>query len=215
MDLKTLKRVRLLAPGLMAALLLWIPFPDLFPRTFKELGEHLAALPTLALAFVIGTIYHLFIRRLFFSSTYDSINENIRRKLLEIGGIVIDSPRGVELLKDIRLMNIFYNIIDHDESLKQRRDLVMGNGAKISICEDLGVILLLAATLRTLTIEWSATFDFNTIMAVIVLVFGLLCLTVFRNALIVEHQKLSNYQLDYISQLKKADVKQQVKALWN
>jgi hypothetical protein len=98
-----------------------------------------AVLKSLAVV-VIGVIYRFTPLRSWINKSYfDRVNENIRSQMVAMAGL-IDNKK---LYTWGRLRRVFYDIVDHDESLKVKGQRVMFNGLIWTSCADLTAISVL------------------------------------------------------------------------
>ncbi|MGV3586301.1 MAG: hypothetical protein ACO1OF_04805 [Adhaeribacter sp.] len=127
MEQSTLKYLRLLIPGLIFILGIYpiynIYFSDLFGVKSIDFGY------VTILALIVGGIYYqLNIQRIITKPSHYFITRNIRHSLINISGLTLSDFQKNKIRKEKKYMNIFYNLLDNDESLKRKAANVYFNG---------------------------------------------------------------------------------------
>lgn len=145
MSIERLSQMRIFVPGIMligVVVLLGLPwiiswYEDSLILSIVFSGTALAIVPWL-----LGAVYSIFgVRRRFMRESLERVNANIRDSLLapylHQGPIASAEHR---LRRDNRLLDIFYDFIDNNESLKARSTGVYLNGLLWSSVIDLMVM---------------------------------------------------------------------------
>jgi hypothetical protein len=200
---------RLVVPGAMLTLLgltVWYPSTGLVQALAEvDLGG-LSGAGLIGLAG--GALYTIVNARERLSGfSWDSIRANIEDRLIAIFETSQAlSPAQVGYLKDKRrLLDLFYRLLDNDESLRSRQNGVRFNGLLVTSAVDLSVVALfgwgahfvMALARRSLAhMIWTTACFLVWVLSQAVLV----PLTLAR------HLELSNEQLDYIATHYRRDV---------
>lgn len=180
---------------------------------FAELsGEKLTTAAIVALLFAfVYRIAHLR-DRLLLQPDWESINQNIGRRLLSLmpDGELSDVDSR-ELLRGRRLINLFFAIVDNDASLRERRDGVFENGAYITGAADLFLFSTLGCIghIMWLTFEWEWVRQYWVFGWMAAAFLGAFLLF----AAINRHYRLSNEQLSFIADHHKEAVVSGIRAL--
>ncbi|TWE05938.1 hypothetical protein FB481_106321 [Pseudomonas sp. AG1028] len=210
MDLSTLKVMRKVVPGTVfvffsvpiyqAAIGEVIPYSEALEFPLESYGA--------VIAFILGTLLCSYnFRSLFIRGSHAKIDKNIIVRLYRIGrggnppSNIVDDEARRKLM-----MIMFYNIIDGDESLKEKGKLVRDNGIVWSTCADIVLLGLIFSwlyfVLSVIASNWYP--DRLSAMAVSGLLIGFISL--FTSVLVFpkvhsEHLRLSNEQLNVIEKL--------------
>lgn len=144
METGTLKHLRTVAPGIII-LLYAIPIYTYLtqkPMSILEGFGFVTAGIGIVISYIIGSLYNLYcLRAVFNRRSHRRITNNIKRRLLEIGRTIpLPEDRRQQLIQGRELMEVFYSIIDSDDSLKERAKLVRNNGLIWSTIADFTVI---------------------------------------------------------------------------
>lgn len=148
MDINDLEKFRRLVPGVIINLfILPIIITQLNIESLKtKINDYSNLLSIIsfsaifiALCYVLGYVYSVLpLRKFITREPLEKINLNIKEKLIKP---FENDPKVAEgyaqLINDKRLMNIFYQIIDNDESLKQKTKRVYINGLLLSSTADI------------------------------------------------------------------------------
>lgn len=135
MEQKTLNYLRIIVPG--AIFLVFAVVLGAITKLFELPNPDADALLKSLWVIVIGVIYRFTPLRTWINKSYfDRVNENIRSRMVAMAGLVDDKKR----FTWDKLRRIFYDIIDHDESLKVKGQRVMFNGLLWTSCADLTAI---------------------------------------------------------------------------
>ncbi|WP_417622054.1 hypothetical protein [Parasphingorhabdus sp.] len=192
MDQKTLNYLRIIVPGAIFVLgavtlglitdLYELPTPDL-DALFKSI-----------LVLVIGVIYRFTPLRSWINrSYYDRVNENIRSRMVSIAGLPDDKNRYT--WDNVR--RVFYDIIDHDESLKVKGQRVMFNGLIWTSAADLTAIsILFLGYSLVLILSGVANADYAAVAYFVSALFGFLGSVKSTE----KHLKLGDEQLDLMEE---------------
>lgn len=134
MDKSTLKKIRLVAPGII---LFVCVFPFFGLRNLKAISENIPdsafiILMTL-LVLVLGAVYYsLNIRDLLWREVVQACHRNIHARMIDPVGLDPIFEEVISRLSNTEMMNIFYNIVDHDPSLLDKANDVRSNGAVLT-----------------------------------------------------------------------------------
>ena len=219
MDLSTLKRMRVIVPG-TTFVFFAIPTYIFFSPKVLEIDSALK-FPLesygAVLAFIIGTMFNTYeIRRFILKKSLHEIDENIQNKLLQEGlSTPQDTRKEEEIKKTKKLMVIFYNFIDTDESLKEKAKLVRENGLVLSSSADIALIGLFFSYVY-LFLSW--IYDINTLFLFSGMAIGLIAIISWRLVhfkALKSHIKLGEDQIKIIAQNKKTELQLKVQELFN
>ena len=209
MQKETLKWLRTYIPGI---LFLIIPCPwiittlgqkEVLDWLMKYWSILLITLPLLI--YFIGGIYYVTgIRNILFPKFVTEAKKNIKNILLEYTRNDPVVKANAEKLQDTNtLMQVFYNIIDNDESLKNKAYDVYFNGLIWSTSVDLTIVSATGFVVYFLAL-YIVDYD-EPIFAICALIFSL-SFTIFNfwfiPLVIEKHIRLSNSQLKYIRVVK-------------
>lgn len=138
MEQSTLNTLRIFVPGsifVLCAIVLGL-VTDLFQLPKPDLDTLMKSIFVL----IIGVVYRFTPLRSWINKSYhNQVNENIRSKIVSISGLVDDKNR----FSWNKIRRIFYDIVDHDESLKVKGQRVMFNGILWTSAADLTAISIL------------------------------------------------------------------------
>lgn len=216
MEIATLKLYRAIVPGTLI-MLEGIPLYQLTTGeqiTLFQGYENAVAVVGAVLAYVIGSLYNLFNSRSVFNrSSHEKITMNIKKRVLQIGRTrpLSDAER-TELLEGRKLLDVFYNLIDSNESLKERARLVRNNGLIWSTCADLTVVGTCFACLYLpagLLYFYPPFLKWGMGAAAVALLSGLLLHPLAEK----RHIELSNDQLDFIDTNLQKEARSRIDAL--
>jgi hypothetical protein len=188
-------------PGAMGALvLLSVARPDLnILRVLSSADPLKEGTVGFVAALTLGGLYRILdVRAKLLGDFWRTINDNIKSRLL-LALPVTERPGGndVAALRAGRaLMDVFYGILDNDETLKSRMAGVYFNGLLVTSSADLSVAsavgalahAMLAILGRPNHLTWA-------VMLVVTFFFGR---KVLMPRAIAKHRELSNEQLDFI-----------------
>lgn len=144
METGTLKKLRAAVPGtllLLGAMPLYT-FVTGNPLNAPQSADLFSAGVGVALSYVLGAVYNLYcLRAVFNGRSHSRITTNIKKRLLEMGRTTpLTDLRRDELLRGNQLMDVFYALIDSNDSLKERAKLVRDNGLIWSSIADVTVL---------------------------------------------------------------------------
>ena len=203
MNLEIQTMLRVTIPGTIILLAILPLFKeDLSFDKFVSLFNDIKDLAYLLVIPILGGLYHLVgVRHLFLKDAQRKIQTNIKDQLLsacrddQIIASSSDSLREGNLLIDI-----FYNLVDNDESLRERAKRVRLNGVLWSSAADLKAISAFFICVYVVAYLILGRFHY---LPVALVLGGLYFLASFWLLPITtrKHIELSNSQLDYIMSL--------------
>ena len=124
MPIEVLKSLRFITPGIIIVLF-WSLLGSVTGDWKIEVPQSMTDATSYLPAIIAGLVYYLTpLRDWANRKHFGSINENIRQKMVEIGGAELDSPRS----KWPKLRRLFYKIVDSDDSLKVHATRAYFNG---------------------------------------------------------------------------------------
>lgn len=216
MDISTLKRLRTLIPGFLIIfeLIPALMYLDINIFSDQSISTILTSTTALALPFVIGYIYNAFcIRSIFNNSSYARINENIKNRIFSIGRTTPITDIQQQSIKSSRvLLDIFYAIVDTNESLKERSKLVRNNGLAWSSTADC-VVIGSCFSLIHLPIWITTDYSLFLYACIFSLTTALICAFIIHPQTEKRQIELGNEQLNFIQTQLSDIVKQKVNAL--
>ncbi len=218
MELKMLKRLRLLIPGILFLILILLFFiKDLYDviTSHLEFYNYFGKFENyifIILIIFIGLLYYVFdIRYIIWKKHLELVRNNIKDKLLEPFRNNYSTDEINSLKKGRQLINIFYHFIDKDPSLKERAMSVRFNGFIWTSFIDLQIISFLGFIIF-LIIFMIVKLNYYLYIA-IALFFLSLISPVFINRLTKKHMLLGNKQLEMIHQSYKNELEQEINDL--
>ncbi len=206
MTRSTLKIVRFIAPAIIIAVFVFFLGRLLGYTSLKMPTDLKDAMYNIPLLIVAIVYYASPIRSFANSRFHQRVNENIRIRMVAIAGVT-DRPDRYTWNK---IKNIFYNIIDHDESLTKRSETIMFNGAIWTTLADVTALSALFALLSALFCALGFQGALTALAAFVLL--ALLSLAL-QFAVTKKHVNMGDDQLDQIEQYHKAQVVTDVSAL--
>lgn len=184
-------------PGLIVLMELYPLASKYFPSSINEIIKIETSI-LIGLCIGLGAVYQIFsLRDIVVQFTGHTINENIKRTLLNIYGRPITDQQTKYLKDDRRLLNIFYDFVDHDSSLSAKSKNIYFNGLFWSTTADLVVISILLGFIYVTLGVFSLNSKDIIGMGYLLIAFGLLSL-ILHQLTLKEHLKLSNQQLEVI-----------------
>lgn len=197
MEQKTLKYLRVLIPGFI--ILIFI-----LPASDQLLGQNIFINfeyeYLVILALIIGSIYYqLNIQHIITKPSHYFITNNIFNKLLKCLTDNISKEAKKKIKKERLYMQIFYKIVDNDETLKIRGEHVRFNGVFWTSSADtfiIGIIFFILYSINILIPSQEVNMS-NFLLIIILLSLLLHIISV------INHIRLSNSQLNYIQCHKK------------
>ncbi|MBS0379463.1 MAG: hypothetical protein JSS29_13320 [Proteobacteria bacterium] len=214
MGRETLHWFRLITPGALAAFFALTLFSPALSGDYLAGVFHKWEGLVVVFCLLLGFPYRVFdVRKLFLGEFFKKINENIEDKLL----VTVRRERSLSenqeafLRDDRRLIDVFYRVIDNDESLKVRTAGIYFNGYLTTLGVDIFTVGSIAGLLHL--IAWASVGG----IAQLDWAFGCLAVAisswvVFRQA-IKRHLRLSNEQLSYIGNFNADKVRESVDAI--
>jgi hypothetical protein len=215
METPTLKKLRTIVPGtlIIAGAIPFYTFWTGKPVSEIKGFDFLFVGATAVVAYALGAIYNLYcLRAVFNGKSHARITANIKRRLLSIRTRPLPPSRQEELLHSNDLMNVFYALVDTNETLKERAKLVRDNGLTWSSIADATVLGVVFASLHLtlwLTTGYEPFLYWGLVAASVAVVAGIF----FHPRAERRHIELSNAQLDFIAHQMKNEAVQKVNAL--
>jgi GH18 family chitinase len=201
----TLKYLRVLIPGLIILIGL-LPIKN----QLIGFGVNLDGLDynyTILFAITLGAIYYqLNIQHFITSLSHYLIVKNIYNRLLKTYSKDIDNKIKKYIWDNESYMRVFYNIIDNDESLKQKANLVRFNGIFWTSSADIFIISLIYMCLYHFNLLVTSN-NAGVTKALVIIMFSALFLHVIS---VRKHIKLSNDQLKVVDDLHKSQVESKI-----
>jgi hypothetical protein len=197
MEIEKLKILRTLFPGTLILLGL-LPAYVYFTKDPVEIGWTLAGVG-MVISYGLGTIYNLYcLRKVFNWRSHERITDNIKQRLLKIGRTLpVTRERAEEILKTRSLMDIFYKLVDSDNTLKERAKLVRENGFAWGSIAD---VVVLGTVFAALYLPWwlATAYSPFLIMSLICGVAAIVGRAFLHPWAEKRHIRLGNEQLDFI-----------------
>ena len=214
MDTGTLKKLRSIVPGtlLIVGAIPLYTFWTRKPLSSIEGIDWIFVGAGLIAAYVLGAIYNLLcLRAVFNGRSHARITANIRSRLLDMRTLPLTNARREELSRGSEVMDVFYALVDSDETLKERAKLVRDNGLHWSTIADVTVLGVAFASLYValwFTTGYAPFLYWCAGSAIFAVVSALLHPLEERR-----HVELVNAQLDFISNQMKGQAEQKINAL--
>lgn len=199
MNLETLKKLRLLIPGIIIVIYGLIYISIITEKELSSFDFKRYTITTI-IAIVLGVLYEMLeFRYVITNYSHKKIDMNVKNHICSLFTQPLTDIQRQFLFKKNRLKSIFYHIVDNDESLKQKSKNIYFNGIIWTSTADLfmisifiSVLILISVTMFEESIRNNLLiFGFITIM-VSLISFALHCLA------FLKHIKLSNEQIDFI-----------------
>ncbi|MDP1814574.1 MAG: hypothetical protein Q8K92_09025 [Leadbetterella sp.] len=198
MEQSTLKTLRILIPGLITIIIFLIFYSVIRNKDIFELKLIDYSYITI-IALAVGTLYYLLEpRHLVTNLSHKKIDLNIKNHIINLYTSALTKEQRQFLFQKNILKNIFYRIVDNDESLKKKSSLVYFNGLIWTSTADLFLLSGLSSIffLFSIVIYKEHTSELL-LWAIILICFCLISL--FLHALsYLRHIKISNDQIEYI-----------------
>lgn len=205
MEQTTLKYLRVLIPGLIILFGL-LPINDQLHSFGINLNNYEYNY-IIIIALLLGAIYYqLNIQHLITRPSHYLITKNIFDKLITISSCKLSDKQKEFIWKNRFYINIFYNIIDNDESLKQKANIVRFNGIFWTTSADIFIISFLFTILYFYEILPSPNFMALSKVFVVFMTLGI----ILHIISVIKHIKLSNKQLKYIEQFLSSEVHKKI-----
>jgi hypothetical protein len=201
MSLQTQKYLRLIIPGIFLYGLLvvfcwttqWCTLA--IPQTWEELSKLLAAV-------VLGALYNFtHLRELSNKFYHFDVNSNIVRILTR--PFITEMP-GVQRIAWQDFRSTFYNVVDHDESLKVKSEIIRFNGLLWTSVADLRVVTIIAVLIFSASMICSAYItplrypEYRAGIPIFLLSIIFLCTFWFSKITTDRHKVLGMEQCEYI-----------------
>lgn len=198
----TLKKLRLVIPGVITLIVFFFLLPSSFRvQDLSQFLLSLTGLGYLVIVCAIGGLYNIIgVRGLFLGDSLLLIQANIKQKLT-VPFYAEDPIRAkIESLTEGRqLMNVFYRIIDNDESLKSKSQDVYFNGLLWSTTADVMALTSFAIPVYLMAYLFNPLSHYP-LMALVLSVIYLFAALFLMPKVTSKHIELSNDQLDFILQ---------------
>ncbi|MET0398396.1 MAG: hypothetical protein ABW277_16480 [Longimicrobiaceae bacterium] len=163
-------------------------------------------------AVIAGVVYRVFrVRdRLVLGRHWRIIEDNIKDRLISMIPSGEMNPGDAALLRPgKRLINLFYSIVDKDESLKLRRDSVYENGAYVSSVADT-IVFASVGCLVHLGFGLAGEGAHHYFWAVFWFAVLLISWLVLLPRVLATHRDLSNEQIDFVADHHRQEVQSQL-----
>jgi len=206
MSKTTLKTLRFIVPGVMILTVASL----LFRTSLQDLPELLRSVEGLVYLVVVLPICYVYdimnIRGLFLRRSHSQIDANIKERLIAPFRSEAVITEGIESLSQgRRLLNLFYSIVDKDESLKSKTQDVYLNGLLWSSTADLMAVSSLFVPVYVIA------YLLKSVPHYLPVALGLCIVYVFAARVAMprvtsRHIELSNDQLDFILEHHREDV---------
>jgi hypothetical protein len=157
---------------------------------------------------VVGVVYRIFdARHRLTGFSWRPIQENIENKLLTIirTAEALSGDQEAYLREKRRLLDLFYKLLDNDESLKSRQEGVRFNGLVVTSALDLSVIALLGWLFHFCFALARGSFA-HVVWTTACSSLWIVAQAIFVPRALARHQELSNEQLDFIDTHHRDDV---------
>ena len=214
MEKDTLKRLRLIIPGIIIFLLIIPGLTDnvnqlmdcVLLKNFK-ISDLLYSL----IFIIFGALYYILnLRWLVWQYFVRLVQDNIKDTILKACEIEMTSVNWYKLKSDRGLMNIFYEFVDTNASLLDKAKDVRFNGLIWSSCVDMTILFWLAGIIYTLFFFF--TKDHYIFIALVSFWISSLSV-IFSFVLTKRHISLSNKQLDMIIQQYSSQINDKIQSL--
>jgi hypothetical protein len=213
MGLSTLKNLRILIPGVIIFVAVFIALPNHFHDLIwnlknllpLDLKDALYLVPFI----VLGVIYHVTnFRSIIWNHYLRKVQTNIKETLINPFRNDLTDEKVNHLMEGRKLMNIFYHFVDNTPSINVKSNLVRFNGLIWTSFIDLAGICLFASIAMIVKL-----FFYNTNYNIFLLfAFPVISLLSIGATIIVtkNHLDLSNEQLDMILHLRLNDLREKI-----
>lgn len=216
MKKETLKKLRILIPGLLL-LIFSIPiFQDQF--TFEEMKKIFDTFSKGIIYTIIvfggGAIYYLAnLRGLFLKESLYQIHQNIK---IGIISLCDDDPKILSAFKKLMegrtLILVFYGFLDKDKSLKEKAKNVYFNGLIWSSVADLTAISALSFIAYTIGWFWVSRAHYL-VMIALSGALHLFCELVFMPSVTAKHIDLGSEQIEHIGIHSRDELKERLREI--
>jgi hypothetical protein len=199
MNLETLKKLRLLIPGIIIVIYGLFYISIISEKEFSGFEFKEYTIPSV-IALIIGVFYEMFeVRYLVTNYSHKKIDLNIKNHICRLFTQPLNDIQRQFIFKKNRLKSIFYHVVDNDESLKQKSKNIYFNGIIWTSTADLSIISIFISVLVLISMaffEGSIKSDLL-IFGLTTIMIGLISLGLHSLAFL-KHIKLSNEQIDFI-----------------
>ncbi len=198
MEQNTLKKLRLLIPGIIGVIIGTYYYFIITGQSFEKIEFEEYSIPLL-IAIAFGTLFYLTdIRFLITNFSHKKIDLNIKNHMIKLYTKSLTDEQKQFLYKNNRLKSVFYNIIDNDESLKKKQTNVYFNGLIWTSTADLVLISFIFALVFLVSIMIFKEVADPLLMGGFILILISLISLVAHVLAFLKHIKLSNEQIEYI-----------------
>ncbi len=198
MEQNTLKKLRLLIPGIIGVIIGTYYYFIITGQSFDKIEFEEYSIPLL-IAIAFGTLFYLTdIRFLITNFSHKKIDLNIKNHMIKLYTKSLTDEQKQFLYKNNRLKSVFYNIIDNDESLKKKQTNVYFNGLIWTSTADLVLISFIFALVFLVSIMIFKEVADPLLMGGFILILISLISLVAHVLAFLKHIKLSNEQIEYI-----------------
>lgn len=199
MEISTLKKIRLVYPGIVALLLVAMfvledGFTSIEDFLINPSSIDLEATFPIIFTLLFGTIYYaLSVRNIIWKPCINKVVNNINSTLLKITGV--DSSITLSKKQKRQLSYVFYDIVDNDNSLSIKSRIVMSNGSILSCSIDTFLFLTVAILFFTIRLIFFDK-ELGSLFWMIVAIDAVSILVFFP--VLKKHMRLSDEQLEII-----------------
>ncbi len=219
MKLSTLKRLRIIVPGILILIgfFLFIDFNQInycFQYLLKEYWQVLYIVFSAILVPAFGSIYKVLnLRNILFKRIVLDIDENIKDKL--ISPFANDDELRFLFSPEIEytsLKSIFYQFVDNDKTLKVKAELIYHNGLFLTSFLDFSIIGFFFSVFYFAYYFLNQNINLlikSNILFIVILIINWFVIP----KIVVDHKKLSNEQLEIITTSHHDELKNKLKQL--
>lgn len=198
MEQSTLKTLRLLIPGLITIIVFLIFYSIIRNKDIFEFKLIDYSYITI-IALVIGTLYYLLEpRHLVTNLSQKRIDLNIKNHMIKLYNSDLSNEERQFLFQKNRLKDIFYRIVDNDESLRKKSSLVYFNGLIWTSTADFFLLSGLSSIFFLFTILIYKEYTYELLIWAIILIYFCFIGLFLHVLSYLRHIKLSNDQIEYI-----------------
>jgi hypothetical protein len=207
MSKTTMKTLRFVVPGVMVLTVATL----LFRTSLQELRELLGWVEGLVYLVVVLPVCYVYyvmnVRRPFLKGPHSRIDANIKKRLTAPFRTEAVINENIESLSQgRRLVNLFYSIVDKDESLKSKTQDVYLNGLLLSSTADLMAVSLLFVPVYVIA-YFVRLVPHYLLVALGLCIVYLFAARVAMPRITSRHIELSNDQLDFMLEHHSGDVR--------
>lgn len=208
MELNTLKRMRLIIPGILILIVTFLFYINSFQMIQRMVLEFKNTDILFIIAIIVfGALYYILdLRYKVFKHFLEKVHENIKDSLIKPFENEFTIDQIAQFKKGRLLLNIFYNIIDNDNSLSEKAKIVRDNGLIWTTSIDISIIFSISSIIFLIKYFFTVNELNDLIKAIILLVISIVSFSgIF--VLTNKHIKLSNEQLECIVTIHKKKLK--------